>query len=65
MIKKGTVAWLIEELQKFPQDMEVLVGDRDYIYYNCRNVEINRVCDGWIVEKNDPTGGDVVCINAD
>lgn len=65
MIKQGTVAWLIEELKKFPQDMEVLIGDRDDVYYNCRNVNINRISDGSIVGENDPTGGDVVCINAD
>ena len=65
MIKQGTVAWLIEELKKFPQDMEVLIGDRDRVYYSCSNVETNRISDGRCVADNDPTGGDVVCINAD
>lgn len=65
MSKRGTVAWLIEELKQFPQDMEVLVGDRNSKYYNCLNPEIRRVQEGYDVEEDDPDGEDCVCIIAD
>ncbi len=65
MSEKCTVAWLIEELKKFPQDMEILIGDRDDTYYNCCSVQILRINDGLRVEEDDDDGEDVVCIDAD
>jgi hypothetical protein len=65
MSKQGTVAWLIEKLKKFPQDMEVLVADREGTYYNCLDPRIVRVHDGLSVDEDDEDGEDVVCIEAD
>lgn len=64
-MKQNTVAWLIEELKKLPQDMEVLVGDRDNTYYNCLKPKILRINDGFEAEEDDPDGEDCVCIIAD
>lgn len=58
---KGTVAWLISELQKFPGDMYVLHGDHDSKYYAGDVVEVLPIKEGEIDEKR---GENIVCITA-
>ena len=60
-LKRGTVGWLIEQLQKFPADMEVLHGDHDNAYYEPENIEILPIKEGYFDEKK---GDRVVCIKA-
>lgn len=59
--KRGTVGWLIAELQKFPEDMEVLHGDYDDAYYEPSALEVMPIKEGYINEKR---GEMVVCIRA-
>jgi len=58
---RGTVAWLIAELQKFPGDMYVLHGDHDSKYYEGSTVEVLPIKEGEIDEKR---GENIVCITA-
>ena len=58
---KGTVAWLIAELKKFPGDMYVLHGDHDSKYYEGSTVEVLPILGGMIDEKR---GENIVCITA-
>ena len=58
---KGTVAWLISELQKFPGDMYVLHGDHDAKYYEGDVVEVLPIKEGEIDEER---GEQIVCITA-
>ena len=59
--KRGTVAWLIAELKKFPGDMSVLAGDHDETYYDPMGVEVLSVREGYIDEEK---GEPAVCIRA-
>ena len=59
--ERGTVAWLIAELQKFPGDMYVLHGDHDSKYYEGSTVEVLPIKEGEIDEKR---GENIVCITA-
>lgn len=59
--KRGTVAWLIAELKKFPGDMYVLHGDHNSKYYEGSTVEILPIKEGEIDEKR---GENIVCITA-
>lgn len=59
--KRGTVAWLIAELKKFPGDMSVLHGDHDETYYDPMAVEVLPVREGYIDEER---GEKIVCIRA-
>lgn len=59
--ERGTVAWLIAELQKFPGDMYVLHGDHDAKYYEGSTVEVLPITEGEIDEKR---GENIVCITA-
>jgi hypothetical protein len=59
--ERGTVAWLIVELQKFPGDMYVLHGDHDSKYYKGSTVEVLPIKEGEIDEKR---GENIVCITA-
>jgi len=59
--ERGTVAWLIAELKKFPGDMSVLAGDHDETYYDPMGVEVLSVREGYIDEEK---GEPAVCIRA-
>lgn len=58
---KGTVAWLIAELKKFPGDMSVLHGDHKDLYYEADVLEVLPIREGYIDEKR---GEKIVCIRA-
>ena len=58
---KGTVAWLIAELKKFPGDMSVLHGDHKDLYYEADALEVLSIREGYIDEEK---GEKVVCIRA-
>jgi hypothetical protein len=58
---RGTVAWLIAELKKFPGDMSVLHGDHKDLYYEADALEVLSVREGYIDEEK---GEPVVCIRA-
>jgi hypothetical protein len=58
---RGTVAWLIAELQKFPGDMSVLHGDHDDKYYAPAFVKVLPIKEGEIDEER---GEQIVCIAA-
>ena len=57
---RGTVAWLIAELQKFPGDMYVLHGDHDAKYYEGSTVEVLPICG----DLDEMRGENIVCITA-
>lgn len=57
---KGTVGWLIEQLQKFPADMSVLQGDHDSVFYEPGSIDVLSIREGEI----DDSGDKCVCINA-
>ena len=58
---KGTVAWLISELKKFPEDMSVLHGDHKDLYYEADTLEVLPIREGYIDEER---GEKIVCIRA-
>lgn len=59
--KRGTVGWLIDQLQKFPKEMSVLHGDHDELYYNPYAVEVLSIREGYVDEER---GEKIVCIRA-
>jgi len=58
---RGTVGWLIEQLQKMPADMPVLQGDHDAKFYEPGGVEVLSIREG---EIDDEEGESCVCITA-
>ena len=59
--KKGTVGWLIEQLQKFPANLPVVHGDHDDVFYDPMEVAVELVNEGQIDEEE---GEKVVCIKS-
>jgi len=55
---RGTVAWLIEELKRFPPDSHVVSGDDAGYYYPTDKVEVKAISRGEANKK----GINCVCI---
>lgn len=56
--EKGTVGWLIEQLQQFDPTMEVLHGDHDNWFYDPSFVSVIKIKGG----RRDPAGEKCLCI---
>ena len=56
--KTGTVAWLIEELKKYPGSLPVMQGDNEQRFYPLDGVAVQRVDleEGYRVEDDDEEG---------